>query len=70
MIARAYSCWLYDLTALVFTMGQYAVMIMVLILFLPCSNIHEQQPRFLNYRPIAVALHVNFSTAMIAVPLL
>ena len=48
--------------------GQYAVMILVLVLFPPRSNIHDQHPRFLNSWPVLIALHDTSSTVMIAVP--
>ena len=68
MIMRASSCWLYSPTTLVLTVVKYAVMIFVLILLFHCSNIHYQLPRLLNSWPVAITIHDNSSTAMIAVP--
>ena len=65
MITRDSSSWIYDPLAISITVDKYVVMIMVLIFFFPCSNIHDQQCRLLNYQPIVIALHDTFSTAMI-----
>ena len=67
MISRAFNCWLYAPPALALTVGHYAVMILVLTLFFLFSSIHDQRPRFLNSWPVAINLHDNPSTAMIAV---
>ena len=69
-IDRAYSCWLYSPYALALSVGKYAVIILVTILFFPLNNIHDQRPRFLNSWPVTIDLHDILSTARIAVPLL
>ena len=68
MIARAYSCCLYAPPVLALAVGQYAVIIMFLILFFPWSNIYYQRPRLMNSWPVEIALHDTFSTVMIVVP--
>ena len=68
MFARDYNCWLYAPSALVLTIGQYAVMILVLIFLCPCNSIHDQISRFRNYWPIVIALHNASPTATMAVP--
>ena len=70
VVARASSCCLYDPPALAPDVGQYYVMVLVLVLLLPHINIHDQQPRFLNSWPVLIALHDTLYTAMISVPLL
>ena len=68
IIARAFNFWLCDPPVLSLTVGQYVVMIMVLTLLFTCSSIHYQQPRFLNFWPVAITLHDTSSTAIIDVP--
>ena len=68
IIAGASSCWLYDLPGLVLAVGQYMVMTLFLVLFLPCSRIHDQHPRFLNSWPVMISMHDTSSATMIDVP--
>ena len=68
MIEGASSCWIYAPPALALAVGQYAVIIMFLILFFPWSNIYYQRPRLMNSWPVEIALHDTFSTVMIVVP--
>ena len=68
MIARASSCWLYAPPALSLDVGKYAVMILILVSFTPCSNIHDQRPRLMNSWPVSITLHYTLSTAMVAGP--
>ena len=57
IIVMASNCCLYAPIAIAITIGKYVVIIMVLAFFSPHRSIHEQQPRFLNSLPVAVALH-------------
>ena len=70
MIARAYSCCLYAPPELQLDVGQYEVMIIVLVWLFPRISIHDQRPRLLNSRPVPIALHGTLSNIMISVPLL
>ena len=69
LILMDYSCWLCVPTELSLTVGQYAVMILVITLFFPCISIHGQQTRFLNSWPVVITLHDNSYTSIIDVPL-
>ena len=68
MIVRASSCCLYATPALALAVGQYVVMVIVLIFLFPQINIHDQWPRFLNSWHVPIVLHDTSSIAMIAVP--
>ena len=70
MVARASNCWMYAPPALEFSMFQYDVVILVLILLFHRINIHDQRHRLLNSWTIPINLHDTLSTAMIAVPML
>ena len=51
-----------------YPLGKYVVMVLVLTVLSPLRSIHDQWTRFLNYWLVAITLHYNSSTAIMAVP--
>ena len=70
LIVRVSNGWMYAPPALALTVGQYAVIFLVLTLFFPHISIHDQWPRFLNSWHIVITLRDNSYTVMMAVYLL
>ena len=64
IIVRVNNFWMYAPPALVITLGQYAVMIMVSTLLFFQRCIHDEQPRFLNSLTITIALKFWSGTNM------
>ena len=58
------------LPALALTVGQHALLILVLPLFFTRRSIHGQWTRFLNYLAVAITLNGTWSTSVVAVSLL
>ena len=68
VIAEDFYCWMYDPPEIELTVGQYAVIILIIKLCFPRSSTHEQRPILLNSRPVVITLHDTSSTTIMAVP--